>query len=233
MPFRNITLDELARTLGMDAREVRRFAERGTLPGHRVGGEWRFNQAQLLDWLQHEIHNLGEAHIRNLERAMADGRADDAVGGLLALEAIDVNLHATSRPSVLRELTRLAEQTGLVYDPAGIVGALEEREALRSTALAGGIAFPHPRRPLPYATAEPLICLARVRAGVPYEAPDGGLTDLFVLILSHDERQHLHTLARLALMFSGDLADRLRACDDAEAALLEFERAEAEALKGR
>lgn len=227
MPYRNMTLEELARHLGQDARELRRMAERGTLPGQRVGGEWRFNRAQLLDWLQREMHGLGADVLRKLERAMAEGREERILSNLLALEGIDLHLPARSRPSVLRELVRLAERTGLVYDAAAIVAALVEREELGSTALAGGFAFPHPRRPLPYATAEPLVCLARVPAGVPFGAPDGRLTDLFVLVCCHDERQHLQSLARLALLFATDLPDQLRDADDAAAALallLETER---------
>ena len=81
----------------------------------------------------------------------------------LATEAIDMQLPARSRPSVLRELVSLAERTGMVYHRTEIVEALEAREALASTALPGGIAFPHPRQPLAYATAEPMLCLARPR----------------------------------------------------------------------
>jgi mannitol/fructose-specific phosphotransferase system IIA component (Ntr-type) len=130
-----------------------------------------------------------------------------------------MNLAAKSRASVLRELVRLGQRTGLVYDPAEIIHFLEEREALAPTALPHGLAFPHPRRPLPYATAEPLICLARIPGGIPFGAPDGGLTDLFVLVCATDERQHLGILARLAMMFSTDLPTRLRATDQAEEAL--------------
>jgi PTS system nitrogen regulatory IIA component len=219
MPYRNMSLEELARHIGMDARTVRKWAERGKLPGQKVGGEWRFNRAQMLDWLQRELHTLGDEHVRNLERAMRDGGRDRPIGAHLALEAIDVNLAAKSRPSVLRELVRLAEHTGLVYDGPHILAALEEREELGSTALPGGIAFPHPRRPLPYATAESLVCLGRVPAGVPYGAPDGGLTDIFVLVVAHDEREHLGLLARLAMMFNSDLPAALRETDSPEVAL--------------
>jgi PTS system nitrogen regulatory IIA component len=114
-----------------------------------------------------------------------------------------------------------------VYDRAEIVDALEERESLASTALPRGLAFPHPRRPLPYATAEPMICLARVAAPIPFGAPDGGLTDLFVLVCCHDERQHLLALARLALLFSSDLPSALRETDGSEeaiAAVIDTER---------
>ena len=130
-----------------------------------------------------------------------------------------MNLPAKSRASVLRELVRLGQRTGTVYDPAAIIDSLEEREELAPTALPRGIAFPHPRRPLPYATAEPLICLARIPGGIPFGAPDGRLTDLFVLVCSTDERQHLGLLARLAMMFSTELPERLREVDESAAAL--------------
>ncbi|MEW6251212.1 MAG: helix-turn-helix domain-containing protein, partial [Planctomycetota bacterium] len=155
MPYRNMSLDELARHIGADARVVRRWAERGTLPGQMVRGEWRFNRAQLLDWLQREMHTLGEKHVRNLERAMRDDNGEHVINAFLAPEAVEVTLPARSRASVLRELVRLAERTGLVYDAAAIVEALEEREALAPTALPRGIAFPPPRRPQPKATPEP------------------------------------------------------------------------------
>jgi PTS system nitrogen regulatory IIA component len=86
---------------------------------------------------------------------------------------------------------------------------------------------------MPYATAEPLICLARVPGGIPFGAPDGGMTHLFVFVCTHDERQHLCTLARLALMFSSDLPARLLAVDDREAALALMLAREAEVVQQR
>ncbi len=214
-----MSLEELARHIGMDARIVRKWAEKGKLPGQLVGGEWRFNRAALLDWLQREMHSLDVEHIRNLEQAMREGDTDRLIAAYLPLEAVEMNLRAHSRASVLRELVRLAERTGLVYDGAQIVDALEQREALGSTALPRGVAFPHPRRPLEYATAGPVLCLARVPAGVPFGAPDGELTDLFVLVIATGEKLHLGLLARLAMMFNGELPDLLRDVDDAASAL--------------
>lgn len=219
MPYRNMTLEELARHIGMDARIVRRWAERGKLPGQLIGGEWRFNRAQMLDWLQREMHTFEEVHIRNLERSMRDAGDDRIIAACLPNEGVEMFLPAKSRASVLRELVHVAERTGLVYDAREIIESLEEREALAPTALPRGIAFPHPRRPLPYATAEPLVCLGRVPGGIPFGAPDGRLTDLFVLVCAIDERQHLGILARLAMMFNTGLPDALRSAQNAEEAL--------------
>ncbi len=214
-----MSLEELSRHIGMDTRVVRKWAEKGKLPGQMIGGEWRFNRATMLDWLQREMHKLDDEHIRNLDRAMREGSDDRLIESYLATEGVEMDLRAKSRASVLRELVRVAERTGLVYDPTAIVAALEEREAMGSTALPRGIAFPHPRRPLEYATAEPLVCLARVPAGVPFGAPDGQLTDIFVLVCAQGERLHLGLLARLAMMFNGDLPDLLRYLEDSEEVL--------------
>ncbi len=223
MPYRNMTIEELARHIGMDARIVRKWADRGKLPGKKVGGEWRFNRIQMLEWLQQEMHALDEEHLRNLEQAMREDPSDCAnsrlLASYLATEGIDMNLPARSRASVLRELVRLAERTGLVYSGPEIVAALEAREELCPTALPRGIAFPHPRQPLLYATAEPLVCLARVPKGIPFGAADGRLTDLFVLICANGEKLHLGLLARLAMIFNTDLPDQLRMTDDPDEAL--------------
>lgn len=219
MPYSNMSIEELALHIGMDAREVRRLADKGRLPGQMVGGQWRFNRAQLLDWLQREMHSLDPEHLANLEQATADDPGHEIVGDLLASEAIDLNLPAKTRTSVLRALVELVEKTGMVYDRDGLLTALEEREALCSTGLAGGFALPHPRRPQPYATAEPLIAIGRVPAGIPFGAPDGRLTDLFMLVCSHEERQHLHLLARLSMLLSSDLPDKLREAETSEEAL--------------
>ncbi|MGB9626723.1 MAG: PTS sugar transporter subunit IIA, partial [Phycisphaerae bacterium] len=71
----------------------------------------------------------------------------------------------------------------------------------------------------PYVSAEPLICLARVPQGVPFGSPDGVLTQLFFLICSHEDRQHLQVLARLVRMLDKETVDALRGTDAAEEAL--------------
>lgn len=230
MSFGFISLPELARRVGVDARELRRWAERGRLPGQVVGGEWRFNRAAILEWLQQHMHGLDPAHVEAIERSMrqAPTARDALIAAYLSSDAVDLCLPARSRASVLKELVQLVQRTGLVYDAQGLHAALVEREALGSTGLPAGLAFPHPRRPMPYAAAAPLLALAHVPAGIPFGAPDGGLTDVFVLVCAPDENLHLGLLARLSLMFSHTmLADAIResgSSDDALAAMLATER---------
>ncbi len=233
MPYGHMSIDDLARHIGMDARLVRKWAEKGKLPGQIVAGEWRFNRAAMLEFLQQHLHDFDEEHVRNLERAMRETPTsrDRLVASYLAHECIDMNLPARSRTSVLHELVVLASRGGQLYDPEGLTHALEEREAMGATALPGGIAFPHPRRPMPYAAAEPLIALARVPAGIPFGARDGNLTDLFVLICAPSDTVHLGLLARLSMMFSTSLPRVLRETEDATDVLELVLRTERELLE--
>jgi excisionase family DNA binding protein len=46
-----MSLGELAQWLEVDEETVRSLAEAGELPGRRLGEEWRFARAAVLDWL--------------------------------------------------------------------------------------------------------------------------------------------------------------------------------------
>jgi len=46
-----LTLEQAATLLQVDAAEVAALAEAGELPGRRIGGDWRFPRAALLEWL--------------------------------------------------------------------------------------------------------------------------------------------------------------------------------------
>jgi PTS system nitrogen regulatory IIA component len=76
--------------------------------------------------------------------------------------------------------------------------AVRAREELFPTVLESGVALLHPRRPMASILARPLLALGVSRSGLPFGAPRGGLTDIFFLICSTDDRGHLRTLARLS-----------------------------------
>ena len=67
-----------------------------------------------------------------------------------------------------------------------------------------GVAIPHPRRPLQYDIAEPILVVARSTQGIVFGGSDGRLTNLFFLIASQDDSHHLHVLARLCRMLQDE-----------------------------
>ncbi|MCH8150540.1 MAG: PTS sugar transporter subunit IIA [Planctomycetes bacterium] len=215
MPYRSMSLEEFAKHVCMDARDLRKMAEDGELPAHKVAGKWRFHRAHVTEWLQQRMPTLAEDHLMALEKSLGSSGDRDAeeenaiVTGLIGVDGIDDHLPARTRDSVLRELVKLVERTDLLFDEGGLLEALEQREALCPTALPNGVAIPHPRQPMPYATAEPLICVGRVPSGIAYGAPNHSMTKLFFLICCHDDHEHLHVLARLMRILDDTIVQNL------------------------
>lgn len=222
-----MTLDEVARFLERDAREVLRLASRGYLPGRKVGGQWRFSRQEITQWVEKQMHAYTETELKKLEGEPTADEPEHLIGNLLRKASIAVPLPARTRDSVLRELIRLAEHTGLIYDPDAILSALRQREEMGSTALASGVALPHPHRPLPYALGDSVVAFGRTFAPIPFGGPGGQLSDLFFLICCQDARSHLRTLARISrILLRPGLVEALREAHDAESTFQLLQQAE-------
>jgi PTS system nitrogen regulatory IIA component len=203
-------MEQLAAYLQRDVREVGKLASRGHLPGHKVGGQWRFARAEINHWIETQLPAYSEKQLEDLEAAGGDG--EPLLAGLLCEACMAVPLPASTRASVLKELVNLAEQSWQVYDPEAILEAIRGREEMGSTALPNGVAIPHPRRPLASALGESVMAYGRTASGLPFGAPHGGLTDVFFLVCCRDDRTHLRVLARLTrLLMRPDFLDNLRA----------------------
>jgi PTS system nitrogen regulatory IIA component len=210
-------LEQLARYLQRDLREVAKMASRGYLPGHKVSGEWRFARAEINHWLETQLPAYSEEQLAALDkRDDADDEAEGRVSALLKVECMAVPLAAGTRASVLSELVKLAEQSWQVYDPQTVLSAIRQREEMVSTALETGVAIPHPRRPLPLALGESLVAYGRTASGIPFGAAHGQLTDIFFLVCCRDDKTHLRTLARLSrLLLRPGFLDDLRGAETA------------------
>lgn len=209
-------LPSLAIYLGRPVEQVRRLAERGKLPGRRVGGQWRFDRAEIFHWLEAHIGSADPAGLRALEDLLAEGEGATpaiALADRLPAEAIWIGCGARTRTSLIRDFCELAARAGWIWDPETFSAAVLAREALHSTALENGVALLHPRRPLPQAIAEPFLALALTSSGIAFGGPRGTLTDVFFLIASASEPDHLQVLARLSrLICQPGYLDRLRQC---------------------
>jgi len=225
-------VEELAAYLRRDVREVGKLASRGHLPGHKVGGQWRFARAEINHWIEKQIPGYTDKQLLELENAASRSSQKGAlITNLLAEESVAVPLGATTRASVLKGLLHLAEQSWLVYDAPAILEAIRSREEMSSTTLPGGVAIPHPHRPLPNALGESVLAYGRTLSGIPFGAPHGELTDIFFLVCCRDDRTHLQVLARLTrLLQRPGFLDELRSVDTAAESYEKIVQAEQELL---
>jgi nitrogen PTS system EIIA component len=233
MPHSDFDLDTLAGYLHISPQQVLKLADRGTVPGRKIGGQWKFSKGEIHHWLEERIgagDNADLEHVQGLlDRAAAGGEAATVtISELLMPDAIAIPLPARTRNSVIKSMVELAAKTGHLWDVAEMAEAVEAREKLHPTALDNGVALLHPRRPLGQTLAEPLLALGRTPAGIPFGSENGQLTDIFFLICSVDDSQHLRTLARLSRLISAEgFLDALRIAETAAETLTvvrKFER---------
>ncbi len=223
MPTEDFDIDRLAAYLHLSPQKVSRLADRGKLPGRKVGGQWRFSRAEVHHWLEERIGLADEGELVNVEGVLREHRGPEeaenvVLADLLLPEAIAVPLAARTRNAVIRAMVDLAAGTGYLWDPEKMNDAVREREDMQSTAMESGVALLHPRRPMPAILGQPFMAFGRTSSGIPFGGGFGNLTDVFFLICSVDDRGHLRALARLARVLGlPDVLGALRAAGDAQA----------------
>ncbi|MDP3850468.1 MAG: PTS sugar transporter subunit IIA [Luteolibacter sp.] len=231
-----LSIGQLAAYLGWSTRFIEGLVRGEHLPGLEIDGQWRFRRDDVVDWLEQKIQTLDTARVTELETKMetsllADGvfrtTRTDRLASRLPLKGIALDVPATTKTEVLRSLAALAEATGLLFDKDYLLASLVDREALCSTAMPGGVALCHPRRPIPTVIQRQFLCFLRTAAPVDFGAEDGEGTSAFFLLCTPDDRSHLHGLARLARILQGDTLDILKSASSTEDVLRAIAEAEA------
>ena len=220
MAHTTLNLQQLSRYLHLPDAQVRKLVDKGAIPSRRVNGELVFSREEVHHWLEQRIGVSGEEELVQVEVALTKsvppGTVEDDVSlvTLIPEGAIALPLKAKTRDSVIRSMIQLAGTTGLLWDTDAMAEAVKAREALHTTALDNGVALLHPRRPMPSLLGDTFLALGIVPSGVPFGGV-AGLTDVFFLICSMDDRIHLRILTRLSRVLTHpEFLRRLRESSD-------------------
>jgi PTS system nitrogen regulatory IIA component len=136
---------------------------------------------------------------------------------ILSEELVLPELVARTKPDVLVELATALTARHTDLDRVRLVGALEDRERLNSTALGDGVAIPHGKLP---GLRRVLAAFGRSPAGVDFQSLDGKPTHLFFLLVAPEDSAgaHLKALARISrLLKDPGFRSRLLEAPDAHA----------------
>ena len=217
-----LTIGQLASNLGWSVRFIEGLVRGERLPGLEIEGIWHFRRDDVIDWLEQKIQTLDSNRVLQLERRVesslvADGfysrpSATDRLVSRMPDEGISLDVHIDNKTDVLRALVGLAERTGLLFDRDYLLASLLDREALCSTAMPGGVALCHPRRPVPTAISTQFVCFLRTLKPVDfgYEDDESQGTSIFFLLCAPDDRSHLYGLARVARILHHGILDELK-----------------------
>ena len=215
-------ISALAAYMHMLPAQITKLADRGKLPGRRIGGQWRFSRPEINLWLEEKIGLSDTEELAkmesNLERNATSDSPDIQIAQLLVVDTIAAPLNARTRGKVISGMSELAAATGMLWDPGKMAEAVATREAMHPTALDIGVALLHPRRPQTSILGEAVVALGITGQGIPFGG-SSGLTDVFFLLCATNDHDHLRILARISRMIS-DLAwlSQLRSASDSIAA---------------
>ncbi|OIR09365.1 PTS system fructose-specific EIIABC component [mine drainage metagenome] len=238
MPYRTLTVEEVADYLHLPAVDIERLVKSGEIPYQNRGGRLVFIRGDLDAWASQRILGLPERRLEDYHQRSTRGTrvfdGDALIPELITPAFINPELASKTRRSVIHDMVAFAESTGRVMDPVEFRESVEAREDLCSTALPGGFALMHCRSHQPYRFDGSFMMLGRTCQDIMYGSPDGRPTRLFFLLCCQDERLHLHTLARMALMAQRtDVLDYLHGASDAQSMYDAMVAAEQAALAGR
>ena len=202
MPHRVFDLKEVASYLHIAQADVERLVRSREIPFEKKGDRFVFRRAEVDAWASQRIlglsgKRLDEYHKQSSAKAYDLSKEHAIIPDLMKVEYIDPALKSKTKASVLADMMKLADRTGLVQNVSELQKTIHQREQMCSTALSGGMALLHPHSHQPYLFDDSFIALGRTIQPIPFGAPDGMATDIFFMICCQDDRLHLHVLARL------------------------------------
>ena len=188
-----LTVRDVSKCLDVSEGIVVRWVKQRSLPAQQVGGQYRFNRAEVLEWATSQ-------QIKVSPELFAHADDDEPVPGLVsAIEAggIHYRLRDSNKETALRALVAILPLPDTV-DRQMLLGLFLAREALSSTGIGGGIAVPHVRRPIVLHVTRPMISVAFIERPVDFGAVDGQPVHALFCLISPTVQSHLKLLSRLS-----------------------------------
>jgi len=211
-----MTIKQLADHLNVNERTVLKLVQDGTLPGVKIGNQWRFRKATIDTWLDDQMLGITPRYIETARQATPARML--TLASCFEASHILPGLAGRSKAAVIVELAAYAQKLGLIRDETWFVGALVQRENVMPSATGNGLAFLHTLRRHPAQVVKPFMALGRSHEGVDFDALDGKPTHLFFVLGLKYDGLHLPWLAKLVRMLSqGDVVPALLAAADPEA----------------
>jgi PTS system nitrogen regulatory IIA component len=194
-----LTVRDVSRFLDVPEATVTRWIKQGGLPTQRVGGQYRFNRSEVMEW--------ATANEIKVSRALFDQpETDDGQVSLVdGLESGGIfhHLQASRKDEALSAMVKVLRLPEDV-DREWLVQLLLAREALTTTAIGNGIALPHVRNPLVLHVERPMVTLCFLETPVDLGAMDGKPVGVLFSLICPTIRGHLQMLSRLSFALRDD-----------------------------
>ncbi len=129
-----MTIEEVAAYIRVSERTVYDWAQKGELPGGKLGTTWRFKRDEIEKWVNDRLSQSSDKK----------PAAHATTSFVLTPERIVLLDHATKK-EVLTQLVDLLAETPFVKNREDLLRGIFEREKLMSTGIGFGVGVPHVR----------------------------------------------------------------------------------------
>jgi PTS system nitrogen regulatory IIA component len=130
-----MTIEEVAAYLRVSERTVYDWAQKGDLPGGKLGTTWRFKREDVENWVDARISS------KPAQAIPTGGHGDKA---LLSPDRVIV-MEAADKAAVLTRLVDALASSPLVKNREALMEGILAREELMSTGIGFGVGVPHVR----------------------------------------------------------------------------------------
>jgi PTS system nitrogen regulatory IIA component len=189
-----LTVREASKFFNVAESTVTRWVKQRGLPAQHVGGQYRFNPAEVLEWA---AANQIKVSLELFDHLATDDEPIPTLAEALQAGGVFYQLKGTGKESALRSLVQVLPL------PEGIDRELLfrlflAREASAPTAIGGGIALPHTRNPVILHVDRPMVTLCFLAQPVEFGAIDGKPVQAFFSLICPTMRSHLQMLSRIS-----------------------------------
>ena len=189
-----LTVRDVGKHLNVSETTVTRWIKQRSLPARQVGGQYRVNRAELLEWA---TANHVKVSLELFDQPEADAESVPSLAEALEVGGIHYQLQDTTKALAIRALVEVLPLPESV-DRELLLRLFLAREASASTAIGNGIAIPHVRNPIVLHVSRPAVTLAFLSRPVDFGALDGQPVHVLFSIISPTNRTHLQLLSRLS-----------------------------------
>jgi PTS system nitrogen regulatory IIA component len=189
-----LTAREVSKLLSVSEGMVARWIKQRGLPAQYIGGQYRFNRAELLEWA---TANKIKVAAELFDTQQAEAEPAPSLAEALEAGGIFHQMPDTDKNRALKALVQvLPLPDGIDRDL--LLHLFLAREASASTGIGDGIALPHVRNPIILQVTRPMITLGFLQSPVEFGALDGKPVYVLFSLISPTTRCHLQLMARLS-----------------------------------
>ena len=190
----DLKIKDVAEILQVSEKTIYRWIKEKAIPVYHINHQYRFVRAEINDWIR---NNRVRVPLQEVSETASDKPV--CLKDLIKKGGIYYKIEGKDREECLRSsLSLILFPPDVSRDKA--LSYLLEREALMSTGIGNGIAFPHSRKILFPRVEDELVSICFLNEPLAFGSLDGVPVHSLIYVFSSSLQHHVEIMAKLAYL---------------------------------